>query len=111
MRVPVVTTPVTDPGRTPGVAPVGPLPPGVPAPADATDRALYDAAKEFEAVFVRQMVGTMLASARGDGAAEGAEAAYQDMADETMTRSLVEGGSFGLAGTLYGFLRGEGNRS
>ena len=26
------------------------------------------------------------------------------MADETMTKSLVEGGTFGLAGTMYGQL-------
>ena len=99
------------PALTESVMPVGPLPAGVPAPATDADRALYDAAKEFEAVFVRQMVGDMLKGARGDGGADGAEAAYQDMADEAMTKSLVESGSFGLAGTLYGFLRGQGARS
>ena len=34
----------------------------------------------------------------------GAEGIYQDMADEQMTKSLVEGGTFGLAGTMYGQL-------
>ena len=102
MRIPAPST---------EIAPVGPLPAGVRAPATVEERALYDAATEFEAVFVRQMVSGMLRSARGEGGADGAEAAYQDMADETMTRSLVEGGSFGLAGTLYGYLRGAGARA
>ena len=39
--------------------------------------------------------------ARGADAATGGEGVYQDMADEQMTRSLVDGGTFGLAGTLY----------
>ena len=43
-------------------------------------------------------------SARGDDAPEGAQAIYQDMADDTMTSSLVDGGTFGLAGTMYGQL-------
>ncbi len=102
MRIPVTST---------EVAPVGPLPAGVRAPSTDEERALYDAATEFEAVFVRQLVSGMLSSARGEGGADGAEAAYQDMADETMTRSLVESGSFGLAGTLYGYLRGSGTRA
>ena len=51
---------------------------------------------------MRQIVSGWMMSARGDGAAPGAEGIYQDMADEQMTKSLVEGGTFGLAGTLYG---------
>ncbi len=90
-------------GTTP-YSPVGPLPAGIKAPTTAAQHALYDSCKQFEAVFVRQIVSGWMKSARGDGAADGAEAIYQDMADETMTRSLVEGGTFGLAGTLYGQL-------
>ena len=86
------------------VDPVGPLPAGVAAPKTAEERSLYDACKGFEAVFVRQLVAGWMKSARGDDAAQGAQGVYQDMADEQMTSSMVESGSFGLAGTLYGQL-------
>jgi Rod binding domain-containing protein len=83
---------------------VGPLPAGVKAPSTDEQRALYDSCKQFEAVFVRQLVSGWMKSARGDDAASGAQGIYQDMADETMTKNLVEGGTFGLAGTMYGQL-------
>ena len=82
----------------------GALPPGVPAPATAGEKALWEQSKQFEAVFVRQLVSQMLEAARGEGS-DGANAAYQSMADESMTQGLVDSGSFGLAGSLYGFLR------
>jgi Rod binding domain-containing protein len=87
-----------------GIDPVGPLPPGVKAPKTAAEHALYDACKNFESIFVQHVVTDMLASARGDDAATGAQGVYQDMADQTMTQSLVDSGSFGLAGTVYGQL-------
>ena len=89
---------------TTSYSPVGPLPAGVKAPTTAQQQALYDSCKQFEAVFVRQIVSGWMKSARGDDAASGAEGIYQDMADEQMTKSLVEGGTFGLAGTMYGQL-------
>ena len=85
-------------------APIGPLPAGVKAPETVQEKALYDSCKQFEAVFVRQLVSGWMKSARGDDVAEGAQGFYQDMADETMTKNLVEGGTFGLAGTMYGQL-------
>ena len=85
------------------------LPPGVAAPKSAADRALLDASKQFEGVFVGQLVQEMMKGARGEDGAQGANAAYQQMADDTMTKSLVESGAFGLAGTLYAYLkRGAG---
>ena len=86
------------------INPIGPLPAGVSAPRSTDEKALYDACKGFEAVFVRQLVSGWLKGARGDDAATGGQAIYQDMADEQMTKSLVDGGTFGLAGTLYGQL-------
>jgi Rod binding domain-containing protein len=83
---------------------VGPMPAGVKAPATAEQHALYDSCKQFEAVFVRQIVSGWMKSARGDYEASGAQGIFQDMADETMTTRLVEGGTFGLAGTMYGQL-------
>jgi Rod binding domain-containing protein len=82
----------------------GALPPGVPAPTSAGEKALWEQSKQFEAVFVRQLVSQMLEAARGESS-DPANAAYQSMADESMTQGLVDSGSFGLAGSLYGFLR------
>jgi Rod binding domain-containing protein len=83
---------------------VGPMPAGIKAPSTTEQHALYDSCKQFEAVFVRQIVSGWMKSARGDDAASGAQGIYQDMADEAMTKNLVEGGTFGLAGTMYGQL-------
>jgi Rod binding domain-containing protein len=85
-------------------APIGPMPAGVKAPETEQQKALYESCKQFEAVFVRQIVSGWMKSARGDDAPEGAQGIYQDMADEAMTKNLVEGGTFGLAGTMYGQL-------
>ncbi len=83
---------------------IGPLPAGVKPPSTPQQEALYDACKQFEGVFVKQLVSGWMKSARGDDAPEGAQGIYQDMADDTMTSSLVDGGTFGLAGTMYGQL-------
>jgi Rod binding domain-containing protein len=87
---------------------VGPLPPGTPAPKTENERALWDQAKQFEAVFVRQLVSQMLEAARGDEQSQ-SSAIHQGMADEQMTAELVESGAFGLAGSVYGFLRTQAN--
>jgi Rod binding domain-containing protein len=86
---------------TSSLSPIGPLPAGVKAPSTPQQHALYDSCKQFEGVFVKQLVAGWMKSARGDDAPEGAQGIYQDMADDTMTSSLVDGGTFGLAGTMY----------
>jgi Rod binding domain-containing protein len=85
------------------------LPPGTPAPKTDADKKLLDTAKQFEGVFVQQLVQEMLKSARGDDTGDAAQAAYQDMADQTMTSSLVDSGAFGLAGTLYAYMKRSGS--
>ena len=61
---------------------------------------------------MRQIVSGWMKSARGDVAAPGRRrASTRSMADEQMTRSLVEGGTFGLAGTIYGQLAVRSARS
>jgi Rod binding domain-containing protein len=89
---------------TSSLSPIGPLPAGVKPPSTPQQQALYDSCKQFEGVFVKQLVSGWMKSARGDDAPEGAQGIYQDMADDTMTSSLVDGGTFGLAGTMYGQL-------
>jgi Rod binding domain-containing protein len=86
----------------------GPLPPGTPAPSTENEKALWEQAKQFEAVFVRQLVSQMLEAARGESSSP-SSAIHQNMADEQMTGSLVESGAFGLAGSVYGFLRTQAN--
>jgi Rod binding domain-containing protein len=83
------------------ISPIGPLPAGVKPPSTPEQEALYDSCKQFEGVFVKQLVSGWMKSARGDDAPSGAQGIYQDMADDTMTASLVDGGTFGLAGTMY----------
>jgi Rod binding domain-containing protein len=95
---------VTPIGGTRSITVIGPLPAGVKPPSTPQQEALYDACKQFEGVFVKQLVSGWMKSARGDDAPEGAQGIYQDMADDTMTSSLVDGGTFGLAGTMYGQL-------
>jgi Rod binding domain-containing protein len=85
------------------------LPAGTPAPKTDADKKLLDAAKQFEGVFVQQLVQEMLKSARGDDTGDAAQAAYQDMADQTMTSGLVDSGAFGLAGTLYAYMKRSGS--
>ncbi len=50
---------------------VGPLPAGMPAPKTEGERALYEQAKQFEAVFVRQLVSQMLEASRGESETAG----------------------------------------
>jgi Rod binding domain-containing protein len=87
---------------------VGPLPPGTPAPKTESERALWDQSRQFEAVFVRQLVSQMLEAARGEDESP-ASGIHRSMVDEQMTASLVESGAFGLAGSVYGFLRTQAN--
>ena len=87
------------------VPPLGPMPAGVARPTTREDRALYEQAAQLEGVFVKQLVAEMLRSARGDEQAQGANGLLQDSADEAMTKALVDSGSFGLAGTIYGSLK------
>ena len=68
-------------GISSSAAPIGPMPAGVKAPETEQQKALYESCKQFEAVFVRQIVSGWMKSARGDDAPEGAQGIYQDMAD------------------------------
>ncbi|MET0366308.1 MAG: rod-binding protein [Sphingobium sp.] len=65
-----------------------------------TDK-LKKAAKAFEAVFVRQMLGEMRSSGFGDDLTgnSGVEQ-FQEMADAQTADTLSERGSFGIAGLL-----------
>ena len=51
-------------GISSSAAPVGPMPAGVKAPETEQQKALYESCKQFEAVFVRQIVSGWMKSAR-----------------------------------------------
>ena len=54
------------------ISPIGPLPAGVKPPSTPEQEALYDSCKQFEGVFVKQLVSGWMKSARGDDAPSGA---------------------------------------
>lgn len=71
-----------------------------PAPA-ARREELAKAAKAFEAIFVRQMVGTMRGASLGESI-DGSSAVdqFQEMADARMADGLAEKGGLGIAAML-----------
>ena len=88
-----------------GVAPTGAQ------PAQPTEKAaqLKQAAKAFEAVFLRQMIGSMRqASLAEDDLLGGGRAAetFRDMQDAKLADSMSEQGSFGIAELLLNQFQG-----
>ena len=77
-------------------------------PSRAQDERLRDAAQAFEAVFLRQMIGSMRQAKLGEDLL-GSDAAdqFRDMADARLADSMAEGGSFGIAEMLLNQFRGR----
>ena len=87
------------PLSSPGLA-VGAPAPGSPA-ADAKRAQLKEAAQAFEAVFVRQMIGSMRQAKLGeDILGSAASDQFRDMADARLADTMAEKGSFGIAEML-----------
>jgi len=84
-----VTSPVAATGSTP-------------APAGATAPAKVEAvAKQFEAVFMRQMIGAMRQASLSDGLFDSsAEDQFRDMGDAKLADSMAGKGGFGIAEML-----------
>ena len=72
------------------------------AAAPAGEKAqLQKVAKQFEAVFLRQMIGSMRQANLGDGAFDSsATEQFRDMADARTADSMAEQGGFGVADLL-----------
>ena len=72
------------------------------APAQANEKAqLQKVAKQFEAVFLRQMIGSMRQADLADGAFDSsATEQFRDMADARTADSMAEKGGFGVADLL-----------
>jgi len=88
------------------VAPVGL---GVKTP---EQKELFQAAAEFERFFLNHMVKQMAAVTKEIGgtddeagaAADSSTSAYQDMANDQLVQSMLDGGGLGLASVMYGQL-------
>ena len=79
-------------GRTTGAASAAP---------PTRDPALETAAKAFEAVFLRQMIGAMRSSSLSDGIFDSsATEQFRDMADARTADQMAQTGKFGIAELL-----------
>lgn len=80
-----------------GVAPVG----GSVTPPAQRQQELRAAAEAFEAIFVRQMIGSMrAASLAEDPFASASSGQFRDMADARIADDLAARGQFGVADML-----------
>lgn len=65
------------------------------------DPALEKAAKAFEAIFLRQMIGAMRSSSMGEGIFDSsATEQFRDMADAKTAENMAQTGKFGVADLL-----------
>jgi flagellar protein FlgJ len=88
---------------------VGTGSPAAPAQPNSRSEELKGAAKAFEAVFLRQMIGSMRqASLAKDDLLSGGRAAeqFRDMSDAKLADSMSEGGGFGIAELLLKQFKG-----
>jgi len=82
-----VTTPAASPATTPA--------------ASAQKAALAKVAKDFEAVFLRQMIGSMRQATLADGTFDSsASDQFRDMQDSRLADSMAATGGFGVAQLL-----------
>ena len=72
---------------------------GAPAKADAPDPALLKAAKDFESIFVRQMLKSLEKTTAAGGSAkpQPGQSTYGSMVVDTLADSISKGGGLGLA--------------
>jgi flagellar protein FlgJ len=81
------------------------------AQADVRREQLKAAAKAFEAVFVRQMIGSMRQAKLGEDMLGGsATDTFTEMSDAKLADSMAETGSFGIAEMLLKQFQGAGAR-
>jgi flagellar protein FlgJ len=73
-----------------------------PQAAPTQDRAsLEKAAKAFEAIFMRQMIGAMRSASLGEGITDSAATEqFRDMADSKTADAMAQTGSMGIADLL-----------
>jgi peptidoglycan hydrolase FlgJ len=78
------------------------------APADKREAELRKAAEAFEAVFLRQVIGSMRQAKLGDDLfGSAATDQFRDMADARLADSMAGQGSFGIADLLMQQFKGR----
>lgn len=80
---------------------IGPVTTTAPAAAKPVDPGMRKAAEAFEAVFVRQLIGSMRSSSLGDdilGSQAGEQ--FRDMADAKTAEGMAQTGALGIADML-----------
>lgn len=74
---------------------------GVNATAQGEKAQLRDVARQFEAIFLRQMIGTMRQSGGGEGIFDSsATDQFRDMSDARTADTMAEKGALGIAEML-----------
>ena len=69
---------------------------------------LKDACRDFEALFIKQMLDTMRKTVNKSGMLDGgmAEDVFEDMLYDEYSKSMADTGSFGIARLMYSELSG-----
>lgn len=71
------------------------------APVTGVKADIAKTAQQFEAIFLRQMIGSMRAASLADGITDTSESdQFRDMADSRTADSMAQTGSFGIAELL-----------
>jgi len=74
---------------------------GAPSPKADDKASLAKAAQQFEAIFLRQMIGAMRSASLAEGIADSsASDQFRDMADARTADSMAQTGSLGIADML-----------
>jgi Rod binding domain-containing protein len=71
---------------------------------------LYKVSREFEAIFIKQMLNVMRKSINKTGLLDGgmAEEIFEDMLYDEYAQKMAESGSFGIADMIYSQLNPNG---
>ena len=86
---------------TNAIASIGATTPATPAAASPEQEKLKKAAVQFEAVFLRQMIGAMRASSMGDGIMDSsATQQFRDMSDAKLADDMASKGALHIADLL-----------
>ncbi|HAK44373.1 MAG TPA: hypothetical protein DCO79_00395 [Spirochaeta sp.] len=69
---------------------------------------LKEACRDFEALFIKQMLDTMRKTVNKSGMLDGgmAEDVFEDMLYDEYSKSMADGGSFGIAKLMYSEMAG-----
>ena len=76
---------------------------------DAESIKLKEACRDFEALFIKQMLDTMRKTVNKSGLLDGgmAEDVFEDMLYDEYSKSMADTGSFGIAKLMYSELSGQ----